>query len=102
MMAGLKYDFSEEGTQKTEQDGKQRRGASRGEKRTLKVQTKTGRCLAMSKVEVGGRVQNPERDNSFACKERVGRGNLDLISTSIFIGPNTYFIFMISFDAYNS
>lgn len=58
--------FSEEGIQKIEQDVKWRRGATGEEKRTLKSQRKTEGCLAMSKVEVRGKIQNPESEISFA------------------------------------
>lgn len=35
-------------------------------KEDVKVTKKNRGCLAMSKVEVGGRIQNPEREISFA------------------------------------
>lgn len=63
--------FSEEGIQKIEQDGSEEERSQERGNEDMEV-TLTEGCLAVSKVEVGGRLQSPQRDTSFACKEEWG------------------------------
>lgn len=50
-------------------------------------------CVVLSEVEVG---RNPEPREVFACLPgRVGRGNEDLMSVAVFIGPVIYFYHLV-------